>query len=302
MNNYKIYNERYKTHNDSYEYSAGIKWSLSLIRDTFKHIDKSDITNILDIGCGEGNKTYLLAKYFNNAKVSGIDFTEEGIKLANEIYFNIENISFEKGDVFNINEKETGYDIVSCFEVLEHVEDWQTLLKKIADISNRYILISVPTGRMREYEVQVGHLRNFKKGEIEDFLKSNGFDVIKVFYAGFPFYSPLGRDWLNKNYKGYDESISGTFTAKQKIFHNILYILFRYFCFKNIGDQFVGLFEKVNITVNSNGGGVNYSLLFIINLDCNNILKAFTYLKICECFFILNIIFQNNQKVKLLNN
>ena len=50
------------------------------------------------------------------------------------------------------------------------------------------------------------------------------------------------------------------------------------------------------------GGGGNYSILFIINLDCNNILKAFTYLKICECFFILNIIFQNNQKVKLLNN
>ena len=141
MNNYKIYNERYKTHNDSYEYSAGIKWSLSLIRDTFKHIDKSDITNILDIGCGEGNKTYLLAKYFDSAKVLGIDFTEEGIKLANDIYYNVENIYFEKGDIFNINEKEINYDIVSCFEVLEHVEDWQTLLKKIADISNRYILI-----------------------------------------------------------------------------------------------------------------------------------------------------------------
>ena len=152
---------------------------------------------------------------------------------------------------------------------------------------------------MREYEVQVGHLRNFQKGEIENFIKLNGFNVVKVFYAGFPFYSPLGRDWLNKNYKGYDESISGTFTAgydesisgtftaKQKIFHNILYILFRYFCFKNIGDQFVGLFEKVNITTNSNGGGVNYNLLFVLNLD-NNVLKAVIYINIYNCLFILN--------------
>ena len=97
---------------------------------------------------------------------------------------------------------------------------------------------------MRDYEKYVGHLRNFKKGEIENFIANNGFKKIKTFYAGFPFYSPLGRDWLNRNYKGYDESVSGNFTKKQKLFHYMLYILFRYFCFRNIGDSFVGLFEK----------------------------------------------------------
>ncbi len=254
MNNYKIYNERYTTHTDSYEYSAGIKWSLSLIKDIFKYIkNKDNIKTILDIGCGEGNKTYLLSKYFNNAKVLGIDFTEEGIRLANNIYSNVENISFEKGDIFDIDETKTNYDIVSCFEVLEHVEDWETLLKKIAEVSNKYVLISVPAGRMREYEIYVGHLRNFQRGEIENFLNALGFKTIKTYYAGFPFYSPLGRDWLNKNFKHYDESISGTFSTKQKIFHSILYILFRFFCFKNIGDQFVGLFEKTNSAMNSNG-------------------------------------------------
>ena len=93
-------------------------------------------------------------------------------------------------------------------------------------------------------------MRNFQKGEIENFIKLNGFNVVKVFYAGFPFYSPLGRDWLNKNYKSYDESMSTQIiTIKGRIFHTMLYILLRYFCFKNIGDQFIGLFEKVNITV-----------------------------------------------------
>lgn len=118
------------------------------------------------------------------------------------------------------------------------------------DISNRYILISVPTGRMRDYEVHIGHLRNFQKGQIEKFMNDNGYKTLKTFYAGFPFYSPLGRDWLNKNFNGYEEDVAGEFTFKQKVFHKLLYIMFRYFCLKNVGDAFYGLFE--NITTNSN--------------------------------------------------
>ena len=254
MDNYKIYNNLYKRYSNTFGYTGGIRYQFYLIKTLLKYINK-DINTILDIGAGEGSKTYLLSEYFSNAKVFGIDFTEEGINLAKNKYKK-SNLYFEKLDVFNIDKKETSYDIVSCFEVLEHVEDWQTLLKKITDISDKYILISVPTGRMREYEVNIGHLRNFQNGEIENFLKVNGFDIVKVFYAGFPFYSPLGRDWINKNYKSYDKSMSTEIISiKGKIFHTMLYILLRYFCFKNIGDQFIGLFEKINITTNSNGGG-----------------------------------------------
>lgn len=242
MDNFKIYNNRYKSHTDSYNYSGGIKWAFSLIKDIIKYCDKKDIENILDIGCGEGSKSFILANYFSNAKVLGIDFTDEGIKKANNNYSEVNNLYFKKADIFEIQTEK--YDMVSCLEVLEHIEDWQIVLKNICNISNKYILISVPTGRMRDYEKYVGHLRNFKKGEIENFVANNGFKKIKTFYAGFPFYSPLGRDWLNRNYKGYDESVSGNFTKKQKLFHYMLYILFGYFCFRNIGDSFVGLFEK----------------------------------------------------------
>ena len=244
MDNYKIYNNRYESHTDGYNYSGGIRWAFSLIKDIIKYCDKASVKNILDVGCGNGVKSVLLANYFSNAKLLGIDFTDEGIKKANATYSKVSNIHFDKADIFEMQTEK--YDMVSCLEVLEHIEDWQSILKKICDISNKYVLISVPTGRMRDYEKYVGHLRNFKKGEIENFMENNGFKKIKTFYAGFPFYSPLGRDWLNRNWKGYEEDISGIFTKKQKIFHTIVYIVFRYFCFKNIGDNFVGLFEKRN--------------------------------------------------------
>ena len=143
-----------------------------------------------------------------------------------------------------------GYDLVSSFDVLEHIEDWEEFLSNMLKLSNKYILLTFPTGKMPEYEKLYGHLRNFKKGEIEKFLSYNGFKKIKTFYAGFPFYSPLGRWYLGlgTNFNNYEENngslTNGAFTIKQKIFHTLLFILFRYFCFQHIGDRFLGLFEK----------------------------------------------------------
>ena len=139
----------------------------------------------MDIGCGEGSKSFILANYFSNAKVLGIDFTDEGIKKANNNYSEVNNLYFKKADIFEIQTEK--YDMVSCLEVLEHIEDWQIVLKNICNISNKYILISVPMGRMRDYEKYVGHLRNFKKGEIENFIANNGFKKIKLFMLAFLF-------------------------------------------------------------------------------------------------------------------
>ena len=144
-----------------------------------------------------------------------------------------------------------GYDLVCSFDVLEHIEDWKTFLNNMLNISNRYLLLTFPTGKMPEYEKLYGHLRNFKRGEVEAFLKENNIRVVKTFYAGFPFYSPLGRWYLGlgNNFNNYEENngsnINGAFTIKQKIFHSLLFVLFRYFCFQNIGDRFLGLFEKI---------------------------------------------------------
>ena len=243
-NNKKIYNRQHAILSDWYKYGVGHTYKRYFIKKILKFVDKSSIKNILDLGCGEGSNTYFIGSQFTNCNVTGIDITEEGIKKAQQ---NFPNINFIKEDLDNINfNNGENYDLICSFDVLEHVEDWKVLLKKMTSLSNKYILITVPTGRMRDYEVNIGHLRNFQKGELETFLNDNNFKTIKTYYGGFPFYSPLGRDWLNKNHQSYENNIQGDFSAKQKIFHSLLYILFRYLCFDNIGDMFTGLFERVN--------------------------------------------------------
>lgn len=104
------------------------------------------------------------------------------------------------------------------------------MLNCICEMSNKYVLISVPTGRMRAYEVYEGHLRNFKKGEIENYMEGKGYSILKVFYAGFPFYSPIERDlsrlfYDQTNTKGGEFSYSGM----TKIIHDLVYFVYKNF-------------------------------------------------------------------------
>ena len=90
----------------------------------------------------------------------------------------------------------------------------------------------------------MGHLRNFKKGEVEDLLKSRNFHPINVQYAGFPFYSPFYRELCNLTDAGSSRFTQGKYGMLQKLVSNILYTFFRVSTRKKLGDQFVGLFEK----------------------------------------------------------
>jgi hypothetical protein len=188
-----------------------------------------------------GNKTAVLAEYFPNNKVYGIDFSEEGISNARKFY-KMHNLSFLCGDATLFEAPEKRIEMVTTFECLEHIEDWEVVLKALCNLTDNYIMISVPTGRMRAYEKYMGHFRNFKKGQLENFMEENGFEKVDVLYAGFPFFSPIGRDFLNNMGQKGDDVIV---TFKPAI-HEIIYILYRFCSFKRIGDQFMGLFKKVN--------------------------------------------------------
>ncbi len=203
------------------------------------------IKNILDIGCGKGLNTAFFAEDYPKASVIGVDFSEVGIHKAQENYSHVNNLSFLCSNAMDLQSDKT-FSLVCAFELLEHLEDWEPLAVKITELSHKYILVSVPVGRMRAYEVEAaGHFRNFKRGELERFFNHHGFKTVKVFYAGFPFYSPITRDLLSL--AGGSHGLSGKELGFwQKKSSLLLYYLYRYFSTVNWGgDQFMGLFEKV---------------------------------------------------------
>ncbi len=229
------------------EKSAGSRWFDYLLELTLSEIPKSSINNVADVGCGVGNKTAYMARYFKKAQVYGSDFSEEGIAAATK-YHKVKNIHFVTEDITKAKTKKK-YDLITAFDVLEHIVDWKVLTKKLIEVNNKYMLISSPVGRMRDYEVHIGHVRNFKKYEIETFMESQGYSTVKTFYAGFPFQSPILRELTNKLYKNVSGMPETEMSKMSEIMHNIWYFLFRYCSFKNKGDIFVGLFEKDIVVV-----------------------------------------------------
>ncbi len=242
--NKKYYETYWNENTINYLYkSAGARWFDHLLTLTLEKISKKDITSIADIGCGVGNKTTMMARYFKKAKVVGYDFSKEGIEAAKK-YHKIKNVSFATKDITKEEENKENFDLITAFDVLEHIEDWKGLTRKLAKVNNKYMLISSPIGRMRPYEVHIGHVRNFKRKEIETFMESEGYKTVNTFYAGFPFHSPITRDLTNKFYQNYAGLPQVEMSRKSKVLHDIWYVLFRYFSLKNKGDIFVGLFEK----------------------------------------------------------
>jgi len=136
------------------------------------------------------------------------------------------------------------FDLISCLEVLEHVPNWQPLLKSMAE-SSKYLLLSFPTGRMRPFESLVGHVRNFRKGEVESVLGDWGMRPVKVWYAGWPVYSPLYRDVCQVLNIGSSTLSRGRYGFVQKTVSGIFYAAFRYGTLRCRGDQFCGVFERI---------------------------------------------------------
>ncbi len=91
---------------------------------------------VLDIGCGGGLACEFLAK--RGANVSGIDLSLNSIKVAQEHAkkSNLQ-IDYQCGVAEDLPYEENTFDVVVCFDVLEHVEDWEKVICEIYRVLNK---------------------------------------------------------------------------------------------------------------------------------------------------------------------
>jgi len=245
IDNRSIYDGNWTFWLDMKAYGPTSRWLRYLLAECLKELPKTEeIKTILDVGCGEGSNTHFLAERFSEAATIGFDFSATAVEYAQRRWHKEKLTFIHRPGIEKIPDT---FDLVSAFEVLEHVEDWRSFLNEMLNRSDQYILLSFPTGRMRNFEKYVGHYRNFKKGEVEEFLKARNFMCVMKQYAGFPFYSPLYRNVCDS----FDHTIqafsSGEYGLSQKLIAVIIYIGFRFFSTRlHWGDQFCGLFKRTD--------------------------------------------------------
>ncbi|MBC1280159.1 3-demethylubiquinone-9 3-O-methyltransferase [Nostoc sp. UCD121] len=84
---------------------------------------------VLDIGCGGGLACEFVANL--NADISGIDLSFNSIKIAQE-HARKSNlkIDYQRALAEKLPYEENSFDVVLCFDVLEHVEDWKKVISE----------------------------------------------------------------------------------------------------------------------------------------------------------------------------
>ncbi len=104
--------------------------------------------NILEIGCGIGTMTELLATNFQKSKIIALDISPVSIEIAKVKYKENKNISFYVADVCEFDFKNQIFDIIVLPDVIEHIpiEDHSILFKKLEQILNLngFIYINIP--------------------------------------------------------------------------------------------------------------------------------------------------------------
>jgi SAM-dependent methyltransferase len=121
---------------------------------------------VLDAGCGEGYGTSLLASS-GAASVVGLDVDEPTIEHAREKY----GLEFQVADVVELPFDDSSFDVVVCFETIEHVQDPRRALAEIRRVLAADGLLIVSTPNPEEYVAENEfHVREYTPDEFAELL------------------------------------------------------------------------------------------------------------------------------------
>lgn len=157
-------------------------------RELFKILKPYKSNSILDVGCGEGFTLKKLEEKRIGKNNEGIDFSEDAIRLGNEIY---PQLKLAIGDVYDLKFKDNSFDVAVCTEVLEHLEDPVKAVSEIKRVTKKYIVFSVPNepffimanflrGKyLKNFGNHPEHINHWTARGFESFLKKQGLSIVK---------------------------------------------------------------------------------------------------------------------------
>lgn len=147
-------------------------------------------SSLIDVGCGPGVFMDIMQKRFKNLRLAGTDISTTAIELARKKF---PDADFFETDISK-NTIQGSWDLVTMIDVAEHIENDENAFVNIRQFCKKYLLIVTLEGHMRSFEPEIGHVRNYQKGELQDKLIRSGYSIVKSLNWGWPIYSPLYRN------------------------------------------------------------------------------------------------------------
>jgi SAM-dependent methyltransferase len=147
---------------------------------------------LLDVGSGQGDFLVRVAQSGAARFYVGFELSETGVKLSKR---KLPEAEFLQVDLFSppaASARFFGWATAAvCSEVIEHVDDpvafLRTLHRYLAD--SALLVLTVPGGPMSAFDRHIGHRRHYSASLVRETLTQAGFDIEKVWLAGFPFFN-----------------------------------------------------------------------------------------------------------------
>jgi 2-polyprenyl-3-methyl-5-hydroxy-6-metoxy-1,4-benzoquinol methylase len=159
----------------------------------YQTLSKTPFHSLLDVGCGNGCMTTLMAKAFPQSAILGIDRDTEGVAYGERLAAqnHCDKARFQALDIES-DFPAGQFDVITCMAVLQFIEDTPALLKKFSAAlqPGGRLLMQVPlvndlgylmklSGASRRMPVFHEARAAFTEAEITDGLAQSGLEVIE---------------------------------------------------------------------------------------------------------------------------
>ncbi|MEH1849642.1 MAG: class I SAM-dependent methyltransferase [Nostoc sp.] len=196
------YEYQYQSANHSHHHIYLIKPLIEIISEYTDRLETQQKLRILDIGCGNGSLSNLIAQH--GYEVVGIEESESGVKFASQTF---PDCHFIQGTIYNLPYTEIGekFDIVIAAEVIEHLFYPKELVRNAKQClkQNGHLIITTPyhgylknimlavSGKMDKHFTTLwdgGHIKFFSVATMTTLLETENYTNIKFSFVGrFPY-------------------------------------------------------------------------------------------------------------------
>jgi len=187
MDNEQLYNLRWREWVTMKEIGPMSRIGRRLV---FRELARLNYSSLLDVGCGPGVFLAEVSRRRPICTLGGVDISAEGIALAKS---RNPKAGFQ---VIDITKKIPSgcFDVVTMLDVAEHISDDFGAFCNLRPACRKALVVMTLEGRMRQFEHEVGHVRNYRPGELPEKLERAGYSLSRYLHWGWPLFSPVYRD------------------------------------------------------------------------------------------------------------
>lgn len=143
-------------HYNHYDKAGITVGEIGVLRKTFDILEVNPSGKALDLGCGSGTACRLMKDHYDLTPL-GVDFAEKRINLAKKRHPDIEFLCMDMHYFLDTTNLE--FDLITLFDVIEHLEDPVTLIRKArSKLGTRGIIVA----RVPKNSVYIAHLQVYK--------------------------------------------------------------------------------------------------------------------------------------------